>query len=1310
MKLRLLLLFLLLAGMLNAQDTIRTFIITEARMDRNDICYVELTNIGEDPINMSHFEFGRISPFGELPYSPAEGEYMMLPDKELAPGESFVIASFRDFSVKMHPLYPDIFGRRVTKEEMWDLADMQMHFPHPLSDKYTEHTDSVSENYQIMETWGGRDCWYIEQHFPATESTPADSLVIDQVGGVFDDEGLNFDQAYDVAGVTDATATTTLVRKANVTQGNTNFADARGIDIADSEWIPIPHLYMNGSDSYNPWRAVLWTVGNHGNYTLDETTLVSDVLDVDWTSKTITAPWGVRNNDDFMEMFEKTEGIAWHYHLSPAREDSAFNSARTGDKLTVYACGNTLQSETFDIIIEEPADNANIVIPMFAPEREYDEENNTIRSYYDATVNSGNDEVYQVTMNDTEMDTITNGLFGIPYATRTDSLMKYLEKAPNADWEFVWIDGIERTDVKFGDILKVTSESGLAKEYFIKVDVYRPEHNAYLSSITWPDIDIPDYLIGLYGWLGDTIPNFGSTVFNYKVQVPSETQGIPALVSKTEDLNATVGVKRASSLSGTPEQRTIEFTVIAEDDTTVNVYSVQLEKEKDIDDIQPFEAEPFLSEIVFQDQWNNGFIEICNPGNQPLDLSDYMMVMTYNDKEGSITDYSGVDQWGVRYRKYVPGYKWKDETEWASNPGTLEQDLNVGALVQPGDVFVIGHINGTNQSGYPWWASEQCDVIVNTEYNPWNEVYDDWASVAQDWMGTNFYIYKIVNDSVKQGRKPANDPSDFELIEVFGMGDGSNWIVGGEQVQQTTNYMRKPQYWQGKTQYTESFGTNREDSEWIWTNRTYWTEQGIGWPNDILYITLDIGKHFMHEVTGYKSTVSSIVYKVSPGYQNYQTIGGVKTGATATTFLSGIVKADEDQSLTLLAASDGSELTGDALLSNSDTLRVLSADSTNTTKYVLEVTEEGLSSDAELTSTRYVVDIDTDPQSVTEGHTAGSGSITGFEYGTQLKTILNNINVPAGAILQVIDEKGAYVPLQMLNFDTAYVDVTVNHLTYFEVTAEDGVTQIVYQLLPQVSQTMAFVTSNVYGVNQSDLIIRYVPRGTTVDAFMSNILPSLGATVKLVDKMGLERTDGQITQDDKLVVTAPNGENQTVYYLGMLATQLQPEVDYLAYVLSDVYTVDQGALIIGGAAGSTLLDDFYANITPAFGASAVVVDIYGEDKTSGDLDDGDMLKVVSADGSATVMYELALDLTTTEQLEKGEIVLYPNPTDGKVNINGLEKGTRLQVFNQVGSMIQDVTTDQNLETISLDKQPSGMYLIVVTKDAGYIGQFKVIRK
>ncbi len=1200
MKLRLLLfMFLMSGGFLYAQDTINTLIISESNMFRADGSYVELTNVGTEPIQMSDFEFGIISPWhNAFPWTAektSQGTSMRLPNKMLQPGESFVMATVMDFVEKMHPLDPDNYAQRITPIQYWQWADMQIHVPEA---KGIPGLDSITPNSGVMGTWAGRDCWYLEQHL-----SNGDSVVVDQVGGVFDNpDGKNYDKSYDVAGVTGATGNSILVRKFNVKKGNLNFAEARGIDIEDSEWIPIPLSWLDQA----PWRSAFWTMGNHGNYKLDENTFISDKIQVDLANKVMTAAWGTRNLDDFMFTFEQKPGIGWYYDLSPAREDSAYVSARNGDMITVYVAGNGLMRETFDIVLAPPTADANLVLPKFRTQA---------NGYYPASVVQGNQEAYNVTVDMPGMDTITNGLFGIGYASRVDTLLKYLEKAPKASWEIDWMDDTPRTDVKNGDILKITAENGDVKEYYIKVNAYRPSHNAQLSSITWPDI--PTSLKGILGWTGDTIPNFSPLVYNYRIQVPLEVDGIPALIAKTQQLNATIDVKRASSLQGSIEQQTITFTVTAQDGVEKRVYKVQLLKEKNPANTQPYYAEPFLSELVFQDQYDNGFVEIANPGNQILDLSNYMIAMAWTDDIKEVIEgYSGVDNWGTRLMKYIPGYKWVDESTWAVSPGTVVQDANVNTILYPQDVFVAGHVANTSgwNDNFPGPIKQkQVDVILNSPYNPWNETYTNWGSAVKQWCNNNFYLFKITNDSITKGLKSANDPNDFELIEVFGMGDGTDWNIGGYSgvgATQCATFIRKPQYTVGKATHKESFGTTQDDTEWIRYDEPYWISLNTGWPAQRLNATKDLGQHFMYEVTSYKSTVTSTVYLVSEGYSMKETIKGVKTGTTVATFMANLIKADEDQALKIHSMEGGIELSAADMVSLNDTLIVISADSTNISKYILNVSAEGLSSDAVLTSSRYTI--------ITEGET---GTIIGFDYGTALKTVWANTTVPAGAHVTVINGQGAYVSMQQLNFDSTLVNVTVNDNTYFSVVAEDGITSIVYQLIPNATEDDAFLTSVVYDVVQKDVLIKFVPRGTSVSTLLGNLVPSAGASMKLVDKMGHERLDGGIADDDKVVVTSPNGMKTTVYFLAMLAERYNKNATYLAYILSNIYVVDQEGYTVNEVSGAETIAEFYSRITPSMGATAVVVDKDGNEKTTGTIERDDEVKVTSADGKIVVMYQ-----------------------------------------------------------------------------------------
>lgn len=1314
MKLKFLLFLMLMTLLLRAQDPYRSLIITEARMDQANNAYCEITNVGDEPVQLSQFKFGTITPWNPPildvwndPWNPYH-RYFFLPDRILKPGESFVIATAWDFGPRMYKKHVPGFENveRINQTEIYEIADILAHMAEPNGDK----TDSVSSR-ALVETMGvsqGRNCWYLEQHL-----VNGDSIVIDQVNGNFDDNGVNYAQAYDVAGVAGATYNSLLIRKNKVKQGNLDFFNARGVGNDDSEWIVIPRMYGYGNVD---WRKLWWTAGNHGSYILDANTLESTDIKVDFANKKLTVPWGISRLDDIMLHMVEKPGIAWNYHLNSNHADSVFRSARTGDKLTIYVCGDNLQTATFDIVVEEPTKANNIVIPISHTNI------GTFSQGGPITTNnqSGMLDWPRVTRNKSGIDTITGTWHGLQHALRTDSLLKYLEKPANANWEIVWVDGISRPDLKNGDKLKVTAQNGDIKEYFLQVQSYNASHNAYLSAITWPDI--PKYYEGVFGWIGDTIPNFNPTIFNYRVQVPFDIDGIPALTVKTQDLNAKVVVKRAVSMSGTVEDRTISFKVTAEDDSVSYTYNVELIKEKDPSKTQPYFAEPFLSELFYWDQWNNSFGEIVNSGNQPLDLSNYMILMSNNaDLPTAIRSRMGLNDWLDRYDKYVPGYKWVNQAEWAVNPGILVSDMNVNSIVLPGDVFCFGAIFtdgmlAAGGTGYQWPVPKQLDIqFLNRNgsfgiyRNPWNEETSNFGSPIRKPSTSSWWLLKILNDSIKLGLKPANDPKDFEVIECFSMGNGTAWNIGGKNAGMITNYMRKPHIYKGNPQVKGSFGTNTDDTEWTWTNQAYWTSKGVGWSKNILNVGNDIGQHFMQEPTHYKSTVSSLVYKVSDGYSVKENIKGIVTGTSVSSFLSNLYKANDYQTLTVKSFADGSMLSMDDLLSLNDTLVVLSADSTNITKYALSITADGLSPNAVITSTRYTVTIEQQPKSASEAAEAGIGNVKGFDYGTSLRTILANIKVPAGASLTVINGDGAYVPLKTLNFDTAYVNVTVNDNTFFNVIAENGVTEINYQLIPSASDIDAFVLSDVYNVVQREVLIQYVPRRTNVNSLMSNLVASAGATMKLVNKIGQERIDGEVADDDKVVITSKNGSVTKTYYISKLPTIYIPETTYLAYILSNVYAVDQVVYKVDGVSGAETVSNFLTKVTPSAGASVAIVDKAGNVKINGDINGGDMVKVTSADGKMNVYYTFG-PLTSSSVLRANNIHLYPNPTNSEINVSGMKAGYRVQVYNSIGVVIRDIKTKNNLETLSLENQPTGMYLIVVSDNEQMLGRYKVMKQ
>ncbi len=1306
MKLKFLLFtFLLWGGFLSAQDyiyqdTINYLVISEARMTTPHQAYLELTNMGNKPVQLNQFHLGFWGGGSTIvDKKTSSRDYRIPVDIVLQPGESYVFATAYDWNPTQYNLGRENVAEKHTQDNMWGVADYLVH----MDEDGDDSEDMVSRPLSSVfsEQWGpGMNGMYIEQHF-----ANGDSIVIDQVGGMFIGPGgtqLNRTaglEGYDVAGVYKATGNCYLIRRNVVKTGNLDFANARGVGMEDSEWIPIR---IHGS----AWRLAPWTIGNHGDYNLDANTLESDVIEVDFANKKLTVPWGVRRGDDIMSYFKQKPGIAWEYIMS-ATADSLTHAAQTGDKLNIYVCGNDVDFATFEIVVKNPAANANMLVPVT---------NEDPTGGWRNAVENGILGWPRITKNAPAMDTIWGARGGIPYATRVDSLLETLQKPSNAKWEIVYKSGEAKPDLANGDKIKVIAQDGSVKEYFIKVNPYRASTNSSLSAIQWPDI--PEFYKGIFGWIGDTIPGFSPRVYNYTVEVPLMVEGVPALAATKMDVNAKLEVKRAKNLAGGASDRTVNFIVTAEDDTTISNYSVVLSKEKNPENLQPYRAEPFISEVCFNMGWQgNDFLEIVNPGNLPLDLSDYMLIGDNIINPADAISQTNENDWLMRYEKYIPGYKWPNQLDWPVNPYIAKLDVSVNAIVMPGDVFTLGAVNKEQpyMCSEGWAPPGQLDVQFfngqsdcNVWKNQWGEdVHADGTPMSK-FFNQHIFLFKILNDSIKKGLKPATDPNDFELIDVVGMGESKNWTVGGKGINNPFSIVRKSNIYKGNPIPGESLGVVSEDDvEWDVYNIPYWNSRGYGWPARMILVAQDLGKHFMESPTQYMSTVSSVVYKVSEGYSMNEQIKGMKTGTTVSEFLGNIIKANEKQSLKVTRNGD-TELPLTEMLKINDVLTVISADSTNTTKYVLDVTEQGLSSNAILTSSRYSITIQTQPKSAESSTEDGSATITGFEYGTSLRTVVNNVVVPAGASMTVINGQGAYVPLKQLNFDTVYVNNTVNANTYFEVTAENGITRILYKLIPQSSESDAFVTSDMYSVVQKDLVIEYVPRGITVQNFLAHLVPSFGATMKVVDKKGFERIDGTVADDDKVVVTSSDKKKTVVYHISKLATLYTPKTTYLAYILSNIYPIDQVEYKVFGVSGTAPISEFFANIKVAAGATAVIVNKDGVQKTSGDIDGTDMVKVTSADGKINVMYSFG-QLTKTDWVNASQIELYPNPTNGMLNVTGVERGQRIQVYNSLGTAIVDYHVEKSHELISIDQHPAGMYLIVISNKNRLLGKYKAIK-
>lgn len=1248
-------------------DTINNLIVSEVFLGIHaGYSFAEFANAGEDTLDLMHFEVGSSNyesastPYHDAvtrPWGPSWiilGEWLPDSKRYLAPGETVVLANANPSPGWCGNLEYRVYGNT----DLVDIADLV----------FWRGDDTICG---IEETpalpvyhWFGWTCQYVEYH------SEGDSTVIDAVHNPINPDGTLDRGVMDVAGVENATRTHILARKGSVTEGNLDWEDARGTSLEDSEWMPIPLPLGYEND---PWIKMYTTLGHFGEAHVNQESFSSDVVTVDYDNQVLTVPWGIYG-DSLIHEFDLGGGLAWQYMLSGDREDSLHRLARTGDTLLMMAAGNTLEQVPFRIEVAEPEPDMALVFPVNTP-------------------GSGTavrwSSPFVVTEDEPEMDSITGPFMfqsparlrlrnPIPFATRVDTLFKYLEKAPEASWEIVWVDGNERADLKRGDILRVTAENGTTvKEYYLAVDTIPSlSTNANLASITWPDV--PKATMEDPAWKHDTIPGFAPDQFDYKLQVPYGINTVPALVVKTQSLNATVKIDRANTLNGPAEDRTTIITVTAEEDSITNTYKILFEKELLPQNVQPFSPEPFFSQMVFWQFQAHYFFEIAHAGNQPLDLSNYMIATGLGGQTPSDVIQSGLStdlaDYEDRYRKFIPGYQYEKLEYWQLEPGNIIKDFNIDPIVQPNDVFLMGQFI-MHRIGWGPPRYEACDIKWNNT-DTWPEIWtEDERASSDDNVFSNIrdmnhpiLLLKIQNDSIKRGTKPIGDPADFKVVDVFGGYSGNPWVANTDTINasggNTSGWglIRKPDVYEGNPVPEGSFAPTDEQSEWISKSRESLRDEFGGWMSQV-EVSTGVGYHNYEPVTVYQSTVSSYNYIISEGYQTPQLIRGVVTGTSANDLLGNVIKADQGQELTVISGNDGSEVAGAAELANADTLEVISADGENITKYVINVSDEGLSSDALLSSDLYTIEV-----------SDNTGTIAGLEYGTTIEEVLSNIDKPAGAKLYVVNAADELVPMQVMNYDTIMVPTQVDHNIFFEVIAEDMQTVIKYHLVPDVSPSDAHLYSNVFEVDQEVNLITYVPDGIRVPAFLSHVWLSEGASVKVVDKTGIEREIGPVKFDDEVVVTSEDGSTVNVYYL-----QFLEEIEGMdAYVLSNAFAVDEEEKAIYGLPETINMVVFMNSITPAKYATVRVIDDNGDEVTTNEIEAGQhKLEVTSGNGLKVVTYDLLISLPYTITF---------TVTDGTDPI----EGANINVAGQI------LTTDASGKaSISL---PNGAYDYTAHKD------------
>ncbi len=1105
-------------------------LITEVRPDGETTAYVELTNIGDTPIDLatseneyfvlesvfyntrlvavsdSVIEFNRANSILEEQVGKVYLKGI------IQPGESFVVASVwdtddaRGSGIPRHNTAIAQIGNQFVYKDESTFTNGWINKP----EWQTFGKDSVYSGEPTIELLRAESsAGYLIRWFYQAEDLTFTSTYIDQFNFFHHPEVNGSEKGreiFSIAGVEDAMTTSVMVRKAIVNKGNLNWDQSRGTDATTSEWLVIP---KNSSR-----RDAFTTVGVHGVYNLDYTLNDPATITVDEGAKTISVPWELTRGDSLSHYFDLGKGMSWAYKLNGVSADTASYIARDDDMFSFYAVGNVLDRVDYTLEVREPEADVAMVFPKrrlnFGEEIVTDE----ITGLVDTVATRSWSGFLFPVVEGPVIDTIIN----VPFATRTDSLLLYLDKPAKATFDIVFVDGKNRIDLMLGDILKVTSENrATVKEYFIKVNEHEVGQNALLSSVTWPDIDKMLYP----RWnVGDTLPEFDPLKTEYFVELRSDAKKIPAFQFKTQDLKARTEVKSAVSINGNLEQRTTSVKVYAESDTTTLTYNFRFVKQRA--PVQPNNAEPFISELLKNINTQGYAVEIYNPGTEELDLSQYMYVrgnsgQTWQQAVATLIAtnnagaYASGNQLKIYKTHYSPSKRWAADGSleaWSATPteenpfigqGFLKDDNQTDPWVDGQDVWIAGIGMGTGDTHVK--IRQESDFLFRGNEAEGNMyAWDSTLILHREtpvWTYNNTFLLKILNDSIIYGTKVVTDPADYELIDRF---DAIGDSVGGENLSGNLSIVRKPSVSKGNVDPFGGGTETAESSEWI-------VRKG--------HLVDNLGIHVMDPITNFVSTVTSLKLIVTPGYRGADlTITGNIADYTPTTIALVLDKGDMSQTFEFKRGEV--VLTAEQSLIDGDVLTVTSGDGRAQTMYTL--VNQPLNSSTSLTA------------KAGSGLTVSGTKVGGVTFGMTLTHVVANLEVANTSILNVLDASGALQPLVMHDLEGMIKSVMVSKNVKLQVVAENG-DMAIYSFDFGFDSSIAILGSNILEINQDKRQVMELPINSTVPSFLSMVFANEGATVRVLDRAGFERTVGFMNVDDQIEVTAADGVAKAIYGL-----------------------------------------------------------------------------------------------------------------------------------------------------------------------------------
>ncbi|MBK8720967.1 MAG: T9SS type A sorting domain-containing protein [Saprospiraceae bacterium] len=81
-----------------------------------------------------------------------------------------------------------------------------------------------------------------------------------------------------------------------------------------------------------------------------------------------------------------------------------------------------------------------------------------------------------------------------------------------------------------------------------------------------------------------------------------------------------------------------------------------------------------------------------------------------------------------------------------------------------------------------------------------------------------------------------------------------------------------------------------------------------------------------------------------------------------------------------------------------------------------------------------------------------------------------------------------------------------------------------------------------------------------------------------------------------------------------------------------------------------------------------------------------------------VIFFKNIEAVSVPSINSNSFIVYPNPTDGEIIIETMNPKKQIEIYNQIGQLIQIIESEERLTKVLINKGSSGIYFVKFEND------------